>query len=150
MLSRGAYAHALVQSTFPDTVYALRDTQTRLASDTADNLIWERYTTGADAELASALGRIAFSSEAAAQPLHAVLDAATRAAARHAASGLLVVVGRSRRLAVESHAVELQQLVAEKGASVGSDTVKTLGDVGSAFVAANTSGSLLVLQAFLA
>lgn len=132
---------------FPDTVYAQRDTQTRLASDTADNLLWERYSTGAAPEVA--VGRMTFAREMASRPLHAALEAAARAFRAHKAARPMVVVGRSRRLAVEAHSAELKELLAERNATVtmGSDLVKALGDLGTAVVASDSSTSLLVLQA---
>ena len=120
-----------------------------MASETADNLLWDRYSTSAVPELAEALSRISFTDHRSALPLHSVLSVADETASAHPQSRLLVVVGRSRRLAVDSHAVELQQLLVERTASLGSETIKTVGDVGSAFVAAGTNASLLILQAFL-
>ena len=132
-----------------DTVYALRDTQTQLASETADNVLWDRYTRSTAPELSGALSRVSFREEHSPMVLHAAIGAATLAAAEHPQSRLLAVLGRSRRMAVESHAVELQLLASEKNASLGSEVMKTLGDVGSAFVAGNVNASLLILQAFL-
>lgn len=60
---------------------------------------------------------------------------------------LVVLLGRSRRMAVESFATELGLLAAEKGNTVGSSVPKTLGDVGAALVATGTSASLLIMQA---
>ena len=136
-----------MQVTFPDTVYAQRDTQTRLASDTADNLLWTRYSTGAAPEVS--LGRMTFLHETSSQPLHTALEAATRAFTSHKAARPIVIVGRSRRLAVDTHSAELKELLAERSASVtmGSDLVKALGDLGTAVVASDASHSLLVLQA---
>jgi hypothetical protein len=145
------YIHLLTtrpQPTFPDTVYP-SNTQTRLASETADNLWWDRYATSAIPELADAFRRMSFAEQSSALPLHSVLNVANETASARPQSRLLVVAGRSRRLAVESHAVELQQLLVERNASLGSETIKTVGDVGSAFVATKTNASLLVLQAFL-
>lgn len=63
---------------------------------------------------------------------------------------LVVVIGRSRRLATETHHAELLQIVSERGAGVGSDSVsRTLGDVGAALVTAQTNASLMVMQACL-
>ena len=133
--------------TFPDTVYAHRDTQTRLASDTADNVLWERYASGSAPEAAS--GRMAFSHETSSIPLHAALSAAARAFSTHKGARPMVVAGRSRRLAVEAHSAELREVLAERNASVtmGSDLVKALGDLGTAVVAEDSGASLLVLQA---
>jgi len=58
----------------------------------------------------------------------------------------IVVVGRSRRLAVENHHTELRTLEEEHGA-VRADVRKTVGDVGTAFVMAGINASLLVMQA---
>lgn len=59
---------------------------------------------------------------------------------------VLVVVGRSRRLAVENHAGELKTLTDEYG-SVGSEVRKTMGDVASAFVVGSAGSGLVVVQA---
>ncbi len=137
----------MLQVTLPDTVYAQRDTQTRLASETADNFVWGRYASGSVPELADALGRIAFSHEMRTEPLHAVLESAATVFAQHAPSRPLVVVGRSRRLAAETHAAELRGVLAEKNATLSTDFVKTMGELGAAFVALNLQAGLLVLQA---
>lgn len=62
---------------------------------------------------------------------------------------VLVVTGRSRRMAVESHTQELQQLGLERNASLASEISKMFGDVGSAFVVAGGNVSLVVTQATL-
>lgn len=136
-------------SNVQDTVYALRDTQTQLACQSADNLLWDRYTRSAVPEFATALQRISFREEHTPLVLHSINDDAAQAVSQHAESRLLVVVGRSRRMAVESHAQELQVLLSEKGTSLGPEFAKTFGDVGSALVAGNVNASLLILQAFL-
>ena len=59
---------------------------------------------------------------------------------------MIVVSGRSRRMAVEYHQAELQRIIAEGGSPIGSSVAKTLGDVGAALVATSTSASLLILQ----
>jgi len=56
------------------------------------------------------------------------------------------VVGRARRLAVESHAAELQTIIAEHS-SVSSDVSKTIGEVAAGFVASATNANVLVMQA---
>lgn len=135
------------QITSPDTVYAARDTQTRLASETADNVAWERYSSSSIQELASALTTITFSSEVTTLPLHSALECATKTIGQHAGARPIVVLGRSRRMAVESHVVELGRLVGESGSTLNLETVKTMGDVGSAFAATNVNASLLIVQA---
>ncbi|KAF8657331.1 hypothetical protein AX14_007890, partial [Amanita brunnescens Koide BX004] len=59
---------------------------------------------------------------------------------------VLVVVGRSRRMAVEDHGKELKDLMHEYG-DVGSEVKKTIGDVGAAFVVAGCGTGMVVLQA---
>lgn len=61
---------------------------------------------------------------------------------------LLVMTGRSRRLAVEDHSGELRGLMEEYG-HVGSDVRKTVGDVATAFVVAGVGGvgGIVVVQA---
>ncbi|RPD80802.1 hypothetical protein L226DRAFT_453651 [Lentinus tigrinus ALCF2SS1-7] len=140
-------AQNLLQSTtvFPDTVYGAQTTQTRLASDTADNILWTKLMTSAVPEFASALSRVTFLEETSNKPLHTLVDLTSRTAPAHARQ--VVVVGRSRRMAVESHHTELVELCVERNASLGSELPKTLGDVACAFVATGTNFSLLVLQA---
>ncbi|KAG6853435.1 hypothetical protein C0991_004435 [Blastosporella zonata] len=134
--------------TAADTVYAQGDTQTRLASETADNIAWDRYastSTTHNAETAAALSRISFTTLSTSTPLRTTAEFATRLS--QAATNVIVVAGRSRRMAAGAHAAELQQIITEAGASITSSVPKTLGDVGAALVAGNTKASLLVLQA---
>ncbi|KAH9065205.1 Sodium/hydrogen exchanger family-domain-containing protein [Lactarius vividus] len=138
---------ASVRSTtgFPDTMYGNATTHTRMQSETADGVTWARYappaaTTTSDRALADALSRVTFEELASPTPLHAALR---RAGTLERA---IVVVGRSRRLAVEDHHVELRILEEEHGA-VRADVRKTVGDVGTAFVMAGVNAALLVMQA---
>ncbi|KAH9999652.1 Sodium/hydrogen exchanger family-domain-containing protein [Russula compacta] len=138
---------------FPDTMYGNATTQTRLQSETADGITWARYATppsptaasAAEAEdrraLRDALSRVTFEDLASPIPLHAALHRA-----RTLQRPVAVVVGRSRRLAVEDHHAELRALEAEHGAVRG-DMRKTVGDVGTAFVMAGIDANLLVMQA---
>ncbi|KAI0638492.1 Sodium/hydrogen exchanger family-domain-containing protein [Trametes polyzona] len=132
---------------FADTVYGAQNTQTRLASETADNLVWTRYTSsrGMPEQFAPALARIDFAEEASNTPLHTILDIATRSLAGR--GRLVIVAGRSRRMATDSHFEELRQLCVEHNASLGSELPKVLGDVASAFVAAGSNASIAVVQA---
>ena len=60
----------------------------------------------------------------------------------------MIVVGRGRRMATESHKRELVEIVAERGpGSVGNEVAKAMGDVAAGFIASGTEGSILVLQA---
>lgn len=140
---------ASVRSTttgFPDTMYGNATAHTRMQSETANNVTWARYAlppTGAapsDRALADALSRVTFEELASPTPLHVALR---RAGTLERA---IVVVGRSRRLAVEDHYAELRMLEEEHGA-VRADVRKTAGDVGTAFVMAGINASLLVMQA---
>ncbi|KAG7447669.1 cation/H+ exchanger [Guyanagaster necrorhizus] len=134
-----------------DTMYGCQNTETMLASETADNLVWNKYTStpvsGHRAAIASALSRITFSKQEASEPLRAVLELVR---AERSGVNVIVMMGRSRRMAVESHKSELAKIVAEKGASIGSSVTKTLGDVGAALVADGAKASLLVVQAAIA
>ncbi|KAI0254793.1 Sodium/hydrogen exchanger family-domain-containing protein [Lactifluus subvellereus] len=133
---------------FPNTVYSQQDTQVRIQSDTADNLLWDRVTSSMssfNAEVHVALARISFRTESAIRPLHRMLELAGSEPSRP----LLVVAGRSRRMAIDSHRRELNQLISERNASLPPDVAKTFGDVASAFVVAGGSVSLVVTQATL-
>jgi hypothetical protein len=59
---------------------------------------------------------------------------------------LIVVTGRSRRLAVENHRRELKELMKEHE-YVGEEVRRTIGDVGTAFVVAGVGSGVVVLQA---
>jgi len=134
-----------------DTVYGHHSTQTRLVSNTADNLLWDRFalpSSSHNATVVSALSRITFTKQDSAEPLHKVVELVEQASATlTVGKNLVVMVGRSRRMAVESHTKELQQLISRKGTPIGSSVSKTVGDVGAALVASGTGASLLVLQA---
>ena len=132
-------------------MYSQLGTQVRIQSDTADNILWDRVTSpnsSFDAEVRAALTRISFQRESAAQPLHRMLELVEDEASR-TSKPVLVVAGRSRRMAVESHSAELHQLGVERNASLASEISKMFGDVGSAFVVAGGNVSLVVTQATL-
>jgi hypothetical protein len=60
---------------------------------------------------------------------------------------VLVVAGRSKRLAVEDHRAELKDLV-EEHRVVGHEVIsKTIGDVATAFVVSGCASAMVVLQA---
>ena len=134
-------------------MYGYGNTTTRLESDTADTLLWDRYASSSDTHspaIASALSRVKFSHKSSSKPLHTVLDTASSEVQKASGRTLVVVIGRSRRLATESHQAELRQIVGERGSVSGSDSVpRTLGDVGAALVASGVSASILVMQACL-
>ncbi|KXN82041.1 K(+)/H(+) antiporter 1 [Leucoagaricus sp. SymC.cos] len=173
---------------FPDTVYGQPTTEVVMQSETADNIVWARYTTlrptfprndsgssSASAPPPVALTpvapRVMFKDITTAKPLHAALDEAHalqrlsisrsrkgfRSSLNAAGVGVVVVAGRSRRLAVESHRAELKELMAED-ASTGVEVVensmvrevrKTVGEVGSAFVGRGVGVGIWILQASL-
>ena len=132
---------------FPDTMYGNATTQTRLQSQTPDGITWARYastSTAPSPEDGEALSRVAFEELASPDPLHAALHRVRMLPPRP----VVVVVGRSRRLAVEDYHAELRALEAEHGAApVHSDVRKTIGDVGTAFVMTGIDANLLVMQA---
>lgn len=134
-----------------DTVYGQHNTQTRLASDTADNILWSRYAQPSSAsKYSSALSRIAFHEERTAAPLHRIVELVkdeVAESATEAEKALIVIAGRSRRLAVESLSAEYAAMTAQLGVPVSSSVPKTLGDVGAALVSSNVNASLLVVQA---
>lgn len=139
--------------TVAETVYGQGNTQTRLQSDTADNLAWAGYTsiTGVySPTVTAALRRITFSTDSSPAPLHAVVDKATSLIQQYSnGRTLIAVVGRSRRLAPDTHEAELRELVSERGAAGSQSVARTLGPVGAALVAAGANASLLVMQAYL-
>ncbi|KAI0640791.1 Sodium/hydrogen exchanger family-domain-containing protein [Trametes meyenii] len=141
------HSNTVHNPTFPDTVYGAQTTQTRLASDTADDLLWARFTSSGNTvpELSQALSRIIFAEETSNAPLHSVIGLATRSLP--ATARLLLVAGRARRMAVESHFDELRKLCVEHNASLGTELPKILGEVASAFVAAGSSASMVIVQA---
>ena len=122
-----------------------------MQSDTADNILWDRITSPSSsisAEVRAAVSRISFQNESAARPLHRMLELASSEASR-TSKPLLVVVGRSRRMAVESHKRELHRLFTDRGASLPDEVSNTFGDVASAFVVAGGNAGLVVTQATL-
>ncbi|KAL0948200.1 hypothetical protein HGRIS_010808 [Hohenbuehelia grisea] len=137
----------------PETVYGQQSTETRLMSDTADNVLWDRYTRDKNSQpsdVVAALSRVTFQTTETGRPLRSVVDAVEQQTGPQSSGNLVVVLGRSRRLSPTSNHGELLSLVAEKGSSVGSALPRTLGDVGAALIASNVSASLLVMQAAVA
>lgn len=149
---------------FPDTVYGPESTQHRLASETADNLAWNRFANrdpGAAAfspETEQALSRISFQEGSSPVPLSDCIERVTKLSEGEQEFGvkngsqknIMIVVGRGRRLATENHHDELKSILSHahpSRAHVGGDARRTLGDVGASFVVAGpTNASLLVMQ----
>jgi hypothetical protein len=122
-----------------------------MQSETADSVAWERYAAPgvrdtSDPILAEALSRISFTELATPVPLHAVVQHSA-ASNLDSERRLLVVLGRSRRMAVEDHHQELKEMAHDGGEHVGTDVRKTIGDVASAFVMSRLQAGILVMQA---
>ena len=132
-------------------MYSQQGTQVRLESDTADNILWDQVTSAKpsfSAEVCAALTRISFRSESAVYPLHRMLELVGNEVSQ-TSKPVLVIAGRSRRMAVESHKQELRRLGEEHNASLATEISKMFGDVASAFVVAGGNVSLIVTQATL-
>jgi hypothetical protein len=125
-----------------DTIYGQSNTQIRLESNTADNLTWEKFT--------KPNSRVTFHTETTLKPLARAIELAKGEAASRTSSSsktMIVLAGRSRRMAVESLHSELCGLITDSGSSINATVPKTLGDVGAALVLTHVNASLLVLQA---
>jgi hypothetical protein len=134
-----------------DTVYGIQTTQIRLASSTADDLLWQKYAGSTkekrDPALENALSRINFNVQATTKPLHVVTGLVQAGAERNTRKASIVLLGRSRRMAVDSHQAELREIMVEAGGQFSSSVSKTLGEVGAALVAKGIQTSLFVMQA---
>lgn len=128
--------HATV--TAADTVYGAQTTETRLASDTADNILWNRLSAAHGA-------RILFSTYETPRPLRYVVET-VKELSQSSSPNIIVMTGRSRRMAVLSHTIELNGIVAERNVTMGSLVPKTLGDVGAGLLVSGSNASLLVMQ----
>ena len=137
-----------------DTVYAEYNTQTRLQSETADDFTWGLYTEGKETEgglsqvFREALTRVEFLEMRTPKPLHAIVgrvngivDEMSKKKTR-----VLAMVGRSKRLAVEDHRMELKEVM-NAGQSIGGEVKKTIGDVGTALVVSGVKAGVVVVQA---
>jgi hypothetical protein len=136
-------------------MYGNATTQTRLQSESADGISWARYAAPSAAQRSHAqpsrdtLLRATFEELASPTPLHATLQRVRVIQQEQQRQSVIVVVGRSRRMAVEDHHAELGALETEyaSASSVRADVRKTVGDVGTAFVMAGIDTNLLVMQA---
>ena len=135
-----------------DTVYAT--TRTRLQSETADDITWARYANpnaeGNDHSptVLEALTRVTFGKISTSKPLHRVVQETTSHsdAASQEKRGLVVVLGRSRRMVVENHGLELRDIMAAT-AVIGDEVKRTIGDVATAVVVSGCNVGLVVMQA---
>lgn len=104
------------------------------------------------ASVQEALSRITFHDAASPRPLNHVLERSNRRSLGLNSSNsksIIAVVGRGRRMAQETHRVELKELLLTCGVSggVGGELSRTMGDVAAAFVASSNQTSVLVVQA---
>ena len=121
-------------------------------SHTADHVLWSQVTSPESSciifgqiqsprPLSAALEYL--SSEVIQRQLTLSSHAGSKAAP---SKGLIVATGRARRMAVESHEVELREISSKSRAQSTGELRKTVGDVASAFII-STPHQLLVFQA---
>ncbi len=79
-------------------------------------------------------------------PLHAIVTTTNEEVVAREGKRVLVVAGRSRRLAVENHSQEIKTLISEHG-HIPSDVTKTIGDVATAFIVTRSASGVVVVQA---
>jgi len=142
---------------FPDTIYGEQNAETRMQSDTADNVAWARYAPASVSDtkpphsalsLSSSKPQVEFKHLLVPALLHTAIQEASAVALSSPEYKLVVVTGRSRRLVVENHRPELKTLLNEHG-HVGAEVRKTIGDVATAFMVAGVGSSVVVVQAAL-
>ncbi|KZS91521.1 hypothetical protein SISNIDRAFT_456745 [Sistotremastrum niveocremeum HHB9708] len=140
--------------TVGSTMYGAPGTATRLQSQTADNMIWEKYTNLTKSAPLS--NSITLSTLHTSTPLRSIISQLDTL--QHSLSGsleqILIVLGRSRRMAVESHHSELKHLLEEYSygsgsgnASVAQEVRKTVGDVASSVLLSRSGAGMVVIQA---
>ena len=137
-----------------DTVYAQHNTLTRLESDTADDIAWGLYAEGGEAAdglsevVREALTRVEFLEMRTPKPLHTIVRRVNEIAdeVSQKKARVMVMVGRSRRLAVEDHTQELKEVL-RGGKPIGGEVKRTIGDVGTALVVSGVKAGVVVLQA---
>lgn len=138
-----------------DTVYANATTQTRLQSETADNVAWQTYATpqndsspNQSPETRYALSRIQFTELETPAPLHDLLrlsEVEISNAVEASSARSFIIVGRGRKLAAGLHSKELNKILEGKGV-IGNEVKKTMGDVATAVIASGIPAGLLVIQ----
>ncbi|GJJ15877.1 hypothetical protein Clacol_010155 [Clathrus columnatus] len=140
-----------------DTVYGSTTTQTRMESETADNITWQNFAgtrndsfVAQSPEIRSALTRIQFTELDSYTPLHDLLHLCESEVSSNADEAMksrpFIIVGRGRKLSVGSHTKELNKILEEKG-TAGIEIKKTMGDVATAVIASGLPAGLLVVQA---
>lgn len=109
---------------------------------------WEKYTSETSPDLAPS--NVELTSLRSPSPLEAFNNIAKTVysqTVRNGSNRILIVVGRSRRLAVESHHAELTAMVKNGGHHLSGEFRKTVGDVASAIVIGGVRADMFVLQA---
>lgn len=131
----------------------------RLASETADDVAWEYYTTSSTSPsrhpgIEAALSRIMFFTQKSNTPLaHAYATAESASSGRGKQwRSLLIVTGRGRRGAAFSHSEEITKWLSERSLnpSIGAELRKTVGDIATGLILGGgqpSSASFLVLEA---
>ena len=137
---------------FQGTIHSRQITPTRLHSATADNIAWSKYATPTsdthiDPALRDALSRIHFSDTYTPEPLHTAIRHARTL--RETSPRLLILTGRSKRLAKESHDAEMKRVMETYRSGVGVEVIRrTIGDVGAAMlVGVGSPSGVVVAQA---
>jgi len=103
------------------TIYGQFNTQVRLESNTlaADNLIWARFANPTQTN--TAFSQLTFRTEIPTMPLRRVTELARREAVTRIPGSektLIILVGRSCRMAVQSLYGEVGGLITESGSSI--------------------------------
>jgi hypothetical protein len=109
---------------------------------------WEKYTSETSPDLAPS--NIELTKLRSPLPLEAFNNIARTVYSQTVENGssrMLIVVGRSRRLAVESHHSELAAMVKGGGHHLSGEFRKTVGDVASAIVIGGVRADMFILQA---
>jgi hypothetical protein len=89
-----------------------------------------------------------FTTQTSSTPLRTVIDSAKAEASRYAhEKTLLVALGRSRRMAVDTYTAELAEIASAANVGAGTYVQKTFGDVAAAVIVGSVQASLLVVQA---
>ncbi|MBW0472398.1 hypothetical protein O181_012113 [Austropuccinia psidii MF-1] len=136
-----------------DTIYPSRSSQTKLVSETNDNLLWAKAE-----EMAKINKRLIVDTLNTLTPLQAILHEVGKL---KLCREFMIITGRSRQ-GGETHTLELSQLLKQQvggevsqstdlvsrlGIVASSDVRKSLGDVTSALVASQIKCKFLVIQA---
>ena len=139
-------------TSFTDTIYSQHDAHMRSQSETVDDITWDLYAggevDGLSEGLKEALTRVEFTEVGTPKPLHTIIgrvnDTVDEMSGKK--TRVMVMVGRSRRLAVEDHTAELREVL-QNGKPVGGEVRRTIGDVGTALVVSGVRAGVVVLQA---